>query len=114
MIGMDATTGRRIEGAAHLRQSIADILGTLIGTRIERREYGSLVPELVDAPSTGGTFVRLYAAAATALMRWEPRVRISRIFVTHIGADGRVVLEITGSLVDGSAVALSVPVGRSA
>ena len=48
MIGMSAVTGKPLEGLDHLRQSIADILSTPIGTRVGRREYGSLLAELVD------------------------------------------------------------------
>ena len=50
MIGLAATTGRTITGAAHLAQSIADVLTTPIGSRVMRREYGSLLPDLIDDP----------------------------------------------------------------
>ncbi|RBL59131.1 baseplate assembly protein, partial [Xanthomonas oryzae pv. oryzae] len=48
MIGVDAITGRVIEGEQHLAQSIACILTTPIGTREQRRDFGSLLPELID------------------------------------------------------------------
>ena len=47
---MSRTTGQRLEPLAHLRQSIGDILSTPIGSRVMRREYGSLVPALIDKP----------------------------------------------------------------
>ncbi|MBB2777202.1 UNVERIFIED_ORG: phage baseplate assembly protein W, partial [Comamonas terrigena] len=43
---MDRTTGRRISGIDHVRQSVADILTTPLGSRLERRNYGSLLPSL--------------------------------------------------------------------
>ena len=79
MRGMNASTGRATAGIAHLYQSIAKILTTPIGTRIARRDFGSELPELVDAPNNGATRVRLYAAIATALMQWEPRLRLTRV-----------------------------------
>ena len=39
----------------------------------------SLLPELIDQPDNGTTRVRMCAATAGALMRWEPRLRVSRI-----------------------------------
>lgn len=83
---MSASTGRAIDGDAHLRQSITDILTTPMGSRVMRRDYGSLLPELIDQPLVGATRVRLFGAVAMALMRWEPRVRITRVqLVTAAG-----------------------------
>ncbi|WP_375666036.1 MULTISPECIES: GPW/gp25 family protein, partial [unclassified Bartonella] len=48
--GMDRTTGKPLTGIDHLRQSILDILSTRIGSRVMRRDYGSRVAELIDAP----------------------------------------------------------------
>ncbi|MEW7978507.1 MAG: GPW/gp25 family protein [Candidatus Sedimenticola endophacoides] len=50
MQGMHAITGQHLAGEAHLRQSIIDILTTPLGTRVMRRDYGSRLFELVDAP----------------------------------------------------------------
>jgi len=49
MKGMNASTGRASGGLQHLYQSIAKILTTPVGTRVKRREFGSELPELVDA-----------------------------------------------------------------
>jgi phage baseplate assembly protein W len=79
MKGMNQNTGRALTGLDHLYQSIARILTTPVGTRVARRDFGSELPDLVDAPNNGATRVRLYAAAATALMRWEPRLKLTRV-----------------------------------
>lgn len=83
MIGMSRTTGRSISDAAshfsHLHQSIQDILTTQIGTRICRRNYGSLIPHIIDQPCNEATQLRLYSAVATALIRFEPRIKISHV-----------------------------------
>ena len=79
MPGTNNETGKELTGLAHLRQSVRDILTTPIGTRVMRREYGSRLMELVDAPLTPATLTEIYAAAAEALGRWEPRLRVERI-----------------------------------
>src|SRR5690554_4831638 len=108
MIGMNCTTGTRISGAAHLRQSISDILTTPIGSRLMRRDYGSLLPDLIDQPQNAATRVRLYAAVASALMTWEPRLRLSRIGYSVSGSQG--VLELDGEDAGtGRALSLQVP-----
>ena len=100
MKGMNAKTGRATFGLSHLYQSIEKILTTPLGTRIARREFGSELPDLVDAPNNLATRVRLYAAAATALMRWEPRLKLTRVQlstdVSETGA-GVQVLDIEGT-----------------
>lgn len=78
-VGMNANTGRAISGTAHLAQSIGDILSTRVGTRVERRQYGSNVPDYIDAPMTAVQRTRMYGAAAAALLRWEPRLKLARI-----------------------------------
>ncbi len=110
MIGMSARTGRAIEGNAHLAQSIADILTTPIGSRLMRREYGSLLPDLIDWPTNDTTRLQAYAATAMALMRWEPRIRLSRVQLFLGDRPGQVVLELEGTRVDANEpLSLSVP-----
>ena len=79
MMGMNASTGRSLTGLAHLRQSIADILTTPIGSRIRRRRYGSEVPELIDQPLNEATQLRIYAATAFVLRRWEAHLSLSNV-----------------------------------
>ncbi|MBN8263045.1 MAG: GPW/gp25 family protein [Xanthomonadales bacterium] len=100
MIGVSASTGRELSGADHLRQSIADILTTPLGSRVMRRDYGSLLPELVDQPFNDATRLRLFGATALALMRWEPRIRLIRVQLFRGDSAGAYTLEIDGVLVD--------------
>ncbi|EPD7661448.1 hypothetical protein ACSD1U_003074 [Escherichia coli] len=46
--GMNNTSGKAITDIDHLRQSVRDILLTPQGSRIARREYGSLLSALID------------------------------------------------------------------
>ena len=79
MLGVNAETGRGVAEMDHLRQSVRDILTTPIGSRVMRREYGSRLYELVDAPINGETLVDLYAATYEALSRWEPRIDVQQV-----------------------------------
>lgn len=102
MIGMSRTSGRSISDAAthfqHLRQSIHDILTTLIGTRICRRHYGSLVPDLIDQPMHEATQVRLFSAVATSLIKFEPRIKLSKVRIIRQEV-GYWEIEVTGTTV---------------
>lgn len=106
MNGTSATDGKPLDGIAHLRQSIRDILTTPIGSRVMRREYGSRLFQLVDAPLNAETIVDLYAATAEAIATWEPRFRLTNVTVASADA-GAVELDLTGEyLPDGQVVTL--------
>lgn len=92
---MDRTTGKPLSGIDHLRQSILDILSTRIGTRVMRRDYGSRVGELIDAPANNAFAVALYAAVAEALDKWEPRFKLKKIDFKMLGT-GQVSLSFEG------------------
>ena len=79
MSGMSRHSGQALDGLDHIRQSVADILGTPIGSRVGRREYGSLLPDLIDQPFTQANIQRLYAATAVAIGRHEPRLRLRSV-----------------------------------
>ena len=106
MNGINRRTGERLSGIEHLRQSIADILSTRIGTRVLNREYGSRLPSLIDAPVNSGTTLEFYAATAEALERWEPRFRLTRVQTSSVD-DGILILDLAGKyLPDGREITL--------
>lgn len=116
-LGISAVTGRRIEDIDHIRQSVRDILTTPVGSRVMRREYGSLLPDLIDQPLHGATLLRAYATTVMALVRWEPRIRITRVqFATD--SRGQVTISMDASRIDaprpGAAVSLSIPLRSAA
>ncbi|TXC69779.1 oxidoreductase [Sphingomonas ginsenosidivorax] len=100
MIGMDRVTGAPIAGADHLAQSIGDILGTPLGTRLGRRDYGALVPQMLDQPNNDLGRLRIFAAAALALMRQEGRARISRVTLSAGAEPHQAVITVTGRRTD--------------
>ncbi|GFE76239.1 GPW/gp25 family protein [Novosphingobium sp. TCA1] len=79
MAAMDETTGELIEGDDDIRQSAKVILRTRIGSCVGRREFGSLVPDLIDKPMTRANILRVYAATVIALTRWEDRIRLDQV-----------------------------------
>lgn len=96
MQGMSATTGRPLDGADHIKQSITDVLTTRIGTRVMRRDYGSRLPELVDNPYSEILLADLFAETVIALKKWEPRVSIDQLSAQEVTAEGRVVIALSG------------------
>jgi len=95
MLGTDAKTGKALTGIAHLRQSVADILSTPIGSRVLRRTYGSQLFQLIDSPMNRSTVMDLIAATADALQRWETRINLTQVTVAS-SRPGAVTLDITG------------------
>lgn len=96
--GMHAARGVDVGGLAHLRQSVADILTTPIGSRVMRRSFGARLFDLVDRPANAATLMQLYAATALALARWEPRLSLQSVAMDDIQrlGEGRIGLTLTG------------------
>lgn len=109
-LGMNQQSGVSITDLDHIRQSVRDILITPVGSRINRREYGSLLFSLIDSPQNAANRLRVYAAVYSALNQWEPRITLSSISM-ETTADGKMVIELTGWRADGSALNVSVDVG---
>ena len=79
MVGVSRSDGTVLDELADIAQAVDDILGTPIGTRVCLREYGSFVPDLIDQPMIATNILRIYAATALALARWEDRIRVRRM-----------------------------------
>ncbi|WP_322528555.1 GPW/gp25 family protein [Salinicola sp. LHM] len=110
MPGMNRATGQSIDGLEHIRQSIADILTTPIGSRVMRREYGSLIPSLIDQPTNDALMLQVYSAAVMAIIRWEPRVTIQSIRRSvSTTQPGTATLAIEATTNDGESVTLEAP-----
>lgn len=104
MRGMNAATGKPLDGLDHLRQSIGDILRTPLGSRVMNRGYGSRLFELIDAPMHEGTIAAMHAATAEALTKWEPRFRLARSIVRR--SAGALTITLEGTL-QGEAVTIN-------
>lgn len=109
-IGMSQTNGKAITDTDHLRQSVRDILLTPQGSRLARREYGSLLSALIDQPQNPALRLQIMSAIYVALNRWEPRLTLDSITING-NFDGSMVVELTGHSNNGAPVSLSVSTG---
>ncbi|HAW4402181.1 TPA: baseplate assembly protein [Salmonella enterica] len=109
-IGMSRNDGQVIADTDHLRQSVRDILLTPQGSRIARREYGSLLSALIDQPQNPALRLQIMSAVYVALNRWEPRLTLDSITING-NFDGSMVVELTGHSNNGAPVSLSISTG---
>ncbi|MCH9300370.1 GPW/gp25 family protein [Pantoea allii] len=109
-LGMNRDTGKALTDIDHIRQSVSDILLTPEGSRLARREYGSMLSALIDQPQNGVTRMQVMAATYTALSRWEPRIRLISVNFTT-AYDGSMAVEISAQRADGSPLAMTIPTG---
>lgn len=109
-IGMSQRNGKAITDTDHLRQSVRDILLTPQGSRIARREYGSLLSVLIDQPQNPALRLQIMSAVYMALSRWEPRLTLDSITISS-NFDGSMVVDLTGLRNNGAPVSLSVSTG---
>lgn len=109
-IGMSRNDGQALADTDHLRQSVRDILLTPQGSRIARREYGSLLFALIDQPQNPALRLQIMSAVYVALNRWEPRLTLDSITING-NFDGSMVVELTGHSNNGAPVSLSISTG---
>lgn len=109
-LGMNQNNGKAITDTDHLRQSVRDILLTPQGSRIARREYGSLLCVLIDQPQNPALRLQIMSAVYIALSRWEPRITLDSITISS-SFDGSMVVDLTGQRNNGAPVSLSVSTG---
>ena len=93
---LSVETGLGIEGWDHVVQSLQTILATRLNTRVFRREFGSEVSAMVDAPMNDANVLALYVAVAEAIERWEPRFELADVAVSG-SETGQVILTLSGS-----------------
>lgn len=108
--GMSRNTGEALSDLDHITQSVRDILTTPIGSRIMRRNYGSLLSALIDQPQNAALRLQIMSACYMAILQWEPRIKLTSISYEP-AFDGGMVVEITGSRTDTTQdFSLTVPV----
>lgn len=95
-IGVNRHDGSVLNDWSHVMQSILDIMTTPIGTRVMRRDYGSDIPNLIDRPQGRDTILEVTLALGTALEKWEPRFRLSSVYISDAGPDGEMAIAVKG------------------
>ena len=106
--GMNRNTGLGISDTEHISQSMRDILLTPVGSRVMRREYGSLLSALIDMPQNPALRLQIMVACYSAIQKWEPRLRLTAISF-ETGDAGEMYVDITGMRTDtGASVSTTV------
>ncbi|MFD1804533.1 GPW/gp25 family protein [Mixta tenebrionis] len=108
--GMSRESGEAITDLAHISQSVRDILITPIGSRVMRRQYGSLLSALIDQPQNESLRLQIMSACYMAILQWEPRIKLTAISYEP-AFDGGMAVEIAGSRTDTAQdFSLTIPV----
>lgn len=106
--GMNRNTGLGISDTEHISQSMRDIMLTPVGSRVMRREYGSLLSALIDMPQNPALRLQIMVACYSAIQKWEPRIRLTAISFETDDA-GEMYVDITGMRTDtGASVSTTV------
>lgn len=109
-LGMNSQTGLSVSEAEHIRQSVRDILVTPVGSRVMRREYGSLLSALIDQPQSPAQRLQIMAACYSAIQKWEPRISLTTITFERSETDGGLYVDITGTRsTGGKSFSLTIP-----
>jgi len=88
-------------GFNDIEQAIRIILGTSLGERVMRPEFGCRIHELVFAPNNATTRQLLAYYVEEALDRWEPRITVREInTTTDPSRDGALLVEIKYEIKD--------------
>lgn len=74
-------TGQVITEDEHIIQSMLDIAMTAKGTRVMRRNYGTILVPKIDAPMNGEYRMMLMSSLMIAFAEFEPRVEVRKIIV---------------------------------
>lgn len=105
------------EGETNVRESIAIILKTEAGERIQLADFGAGLGRYLFEPNNPATHVRIAASIEDALGRWEPRIALDGVDVTPDPTDATAALAtIAYRLVATGAAertSVSIPLGRS-
>ena len=84
-------------GENSVRESIRLIIGTTIGSRIMRRDFGSMVNDRIFDPADDDFVNQMVSEVERAILQFEPRIRAISASGTHIGS--RVDIQIQYKLV---------------
>ena len=97
MTGMCRHTGKPLAGWDHIRQSLDVIFTTRLRTRLQRREFGSIVPDLQDKPTNPELLLDAYVAIAEAITTFEPRVILNgfRLVSADQNGDALIMTDLT-------------------
>lgn len=100
--GADGGFRKDVENERIIQSSIGVILGTRIGERVMRRDFGSNLSSLKHEPNGPKTWNFIREEIFRALQTWEPRIDRLRVDVfpsPSADPDGRFLLQISISYI---------------
>ena len=80
--GMNPDGTGQLTDTEQLWNSVRDILTTPLASRVMRRDYGSMIPDLLDEPQNEVTRLQCMSAAGIALTKWGPRLALEGIKIS--------------------------------
>jgi phage baseplate assembly protein W len=85
-IQIDDTGGIRMRSREEdIREAIGIVLGTRLGERVMRPEFGSALADLVFDPNDANLAGRIEFFVRKALERWEPRIALKEVHARPAG-----------------------------
>ncbi|NJL20630.1 MAG: GPW/gp25 family protein [Leptolyngbyaceae cyanobacterium SM1_3_5] len=84
-------------GTPNLEESIKIILGTKLGERVYRPNFGCRLSEFVFEPMNTQTMVLIRLCVEEALEMWEPRIILRDVMTSPDPTTGRVDIDIVYS-----------------
>lgn len=87
--GMCRNTGKWLNATDHITQSVIDIMTTRKGSRLLRRNYGGLLPELIDRPMQPRFIAEYAVCVAQDIDEWDPRVSLKSLAMVKGNAQGQ-------------------------
>ena len=97
--GMNPDGTGQLTDTDQLWNSVRDILTTPLASRVMRRDYGSMIPDLLDEPQNEVTRLQCMSAAVIALTMWEQRIALNGINISY-SKDGAVTAELVGIITE--------------
>lgn len=88
MAGIDANTGKTLDGFAHVEQSLEKIFGTRQGERVMREWLGNPGLRLLGENATARTILVWFNTLWMLVELFEPRVKVKRFSVQDISRLG--------------------------
>jgi uncharacterized protein len=101
--GVCRYTLRILQGWDHVRQSLGVLVSTAIGERVQRRDFGLNIEDMLDKPQNDLHLIKVYSEIANAitprtvngLQYGEPGYRLNLLEVTP-SVSGKVTIQCSG------------------
>ena len=88
MAGIDAQTGKVLDGFEHVSQSLGKILSTRQGERVMREWFGNPGLKLLGEPQTDRTILLWFNVIYMLIEIFEPRFRVIQFDVNSLTQNG--------------------------